>query len=44
MRGLNKQRDDRWQGAEHLLPLLEAAGTPSGGHTPTYTRPLRPLP
>jgi serine/threonine-protein kinase len=40
MRCLNKQRDDRWQSAEHLLPLLEGAGTPSGGLTPTYTRPL----
>jgi serine/threonine-protein kinase len=40
MRCLNKQRDDRWQSADHLLPLLEAAGTTSGGMTPTHTRPL----
>jgi serine/threonine-protein kinase len=40
MRCLAKQREDRWQTAEHMLPLLETA-TPSGGMTPTHTRPIR---
>lgn len=40
MRCLEKHREDRWNSAEELLPLLEAAVTPSGGLTPTATRPI----
>jgi serine/threonine protein kinase len=43
MRCLQKQKDDRWQTAEHMLPLLDTAATPSGGLTPTYTRPVSAL-
>jgi eukaryotic-like serine/threonine-protein kinase len=41
MRCLQKDKADRWQSAEEMLPLLETAGTPSGGMTPTDTRPLK---
>jgi TolB-like protein len=41
MRCLEKDREDRWQSAEEMLPLLEALGTPSGGITPSDTRPIR---
>ena len=40
MRCLEKKPADRWQTAEELLPLLEALATPSGGVTPTDTRPV----
>ena len=41
MRCLQKDRADRWQTAEELLPQLETLATPSGGMTPTDTRPIR---
>ena len=42
MRCLEKPAADRWQSAEDLLTHLELiAATPSGGMTPTDTRPLR---
>jgi len=41
MRCLEKDRGERWQEAEEILPVLEALGTPSGGMTPTDTRPIR---
>ncbi len=40
MRCLEKRPADRWQSAEELLPHLEAMATPSGGVTPTDTRPM----
>jgi len=40
MRCLEKEKDRRYQTAEEMLPALEALGTPSGGVTPTHTRPL----
>jgi serine/threonine-protein kinase len=40
MRCLEKKPADRWQRAEELLPQLEALMTPSGGVTPTTTRPV----
>ena len=40
MRCLEKEKDARYQTAEEMLPALEVLGTPSGGITPTYTRPL----
>jgi serine/threonine-protein kinase len=40
MRCLEKSPDDRWQTTDELVPLLESLGTPSGGITPTTTRPL----
>jgi serine/threonine-protein kinase len=40
MRCLEKKPADRWQTAEELLPQLEALTTPSGGMTPTATRPV----
>ena len=40
MQCLEKNPADRWQHAEDLLPELEAAATPSGGVTPTDTRPV----
>jgi len=39
-RCLEKNPDDRWQSADEILPLLENVGTPSGGVTPTDTRPV----
>ena len=44
MRCLEKNRDDRWQTTEEMLPMLEGLATPSGGITPTNTRPLQALP
>jgi serine/threonine-protein kinase len=43
MRCLEKKPADRWQSAEALIPQLESLLTPSGGMTPTGTRPLRAL-
>jgi Tol biopolymer transport system component len=40
MRCLEKRPADRWQSAEELLPQLEVLATPSGGVTPTDTRPV----
>ena len=40
MKCLEKKAADRWQSAEELLPQLEALATPSGGITPTGTRPV----
>ncbi|HEX3233477.1 MAG TPA: serine/threonine-protein kinase, partial [Gemmatimonadales bacterium] len=40
MRCLEKRPADRWQSAEELIPQLEALLTPSGGITPTATRPV----
>jgi serine/threonine-protein kinase len=41
MRCLEKTPGDRWQTTEELVPLLEALTTPSGGVTPTQTRPSK---
>jgi serine/threonine-protein kinase len=41
---LEKNPADRWQTAEELLGQLEALGTPSGGVTPTDTRPVQATP
>ncbi|MEP7326094.1 MAG: serine/threonine-protein kinase, partial [Gemmatimonadota bacterium] len=40
MRCLAKRPADRWQSAEELLTQLEPLTTPSGGMTPTSTRPI----
>jgi serine/threonine-protein kinase len=40
MRCLEKEKDSRWQTAEAMLEPLEVAATPSGGITPTFTRPV----
>jgi len=40
-RCLEKNPADRWQTAEELLAQLEGLGTPSGGVTPTDTRPVK---
>jgi TolB-like protein len=40
MRCLEKDPADRWQSAEEVLQGLEALATPSGGITPTHTRPV----
>ena len=40
MRCLEKKPADRWQSADELIPQLEAVLTPSGGMTPTATRPV----
>jgi tetratricopeptide (TPR) repeat protein/tRNA A-37 threonylcarbamoyl transferase component Bud32 len=40
MRCLEKRPSDRYQSAEELLAVLEPIGTPSGGMTPTQTRPV----
>jgi TolB-like protein len=37
---LEKKPADRWQSADELLAQLEAVATPSGGMTPTTTRPV----
>jgi len=39
-RCLEKKAADRWQRAEELVPVLESLTTPSGGITPTGTRPI----
>jgi Tol biopolymer transport system component len=41
MRCLEKKPSDRPQSADELLPVLEVVATPSGGVTPTETRPTR---
>jgi serine/threonine-protein kinase len=41
MRCLEKSPDDRWQTTDELVPMLESLGTPSGGITPTQTRPIK---
>ncbi len=40
MRCLEKKPADRYQSAEALLPAFEGLATPSGGMTPTETRPV----
>jgi serine/threonine-protein kinase len=40
MRCLAKEKAERWQTAEAMLPSLELSATPSGGMTPTDTRPI----
>ena len=40
-RCLAKEKADRWQTADEMLPVLENALTPSGGLVPTETRPER---
>lgn len=40
MRCLEKDPDDRWQTADEVVRRLEQLSTPSGGMTPTHTRPL----
>jgi Tol biopolymer transport system component len=44
MRCLEKRPADRWQTAEELLAQLEPLATPSGGTTPTATRPAETVP
>ncbi|MEO8226765.1 MAG: protein kinase [Gemmatimonadota bacterium] len=44
MRCLEKKPADRWQSAGELLGAIEAAQTPTGGSTPTSTRPLAAVP
>jgi Tol biopolymer transport system component len=41
MKCLAKRPADRWQTADDLLAQLEPLATPSGGTTPTTTRPMR---
>ena len=41
MRCLEKEPADRWQSAEELILPLESLSTPSGGTTPTTTRPVK---
>ena len=41
MKCLEKAPADRWQTTDELVPLLEALATPSGGITPTHTRPVK---
>ncbi|MGE5926648.1 MAG: protein kinase domain-containing protein, partial [Gemmatimonadota bacterium] len=40
MRCLAKRPSDRWQSADELVERLEPLATPSGGMTPTSTRPI----
>jgi serine/threonine-protein kinase len=40
MKCLEKKPADRWQTSKELLAVLEAVATPSGGITPTATRPV----
>ncbi|HKS05097.1 MAG TPA: protein kinase [Gemmatimonadaceae bacterium] len=44
MKCLEKAPADRWQSAEELIPQLEALLTPSGGMTPSNTRPIAAQP
>ncbi len=44
MRCLEKKPADRYQTAEALLPAFEMLATPSGGMTPTETRPVSAVP
>jgi len=44
MKCLAKRPADRWQTAEALLAQLEPLATPSGGMTPTQTRPIEAAP
>ncbi len=41
MKCLEKSPEDRFQTTDELVPLLEALATPSGGITPTQTRPVK---
>src|SRR5688500_1212106 len=41
MKCLAKRPADRWQTADELLAQLEPLATPSGGTTPTMTRPMK---
>ena len=41
MRCLEKDPGDRWQSAEEVVGRLEELATPSGGVTPTHTRPVK---
>ncbi|MBA3645868.1 MAG: protein kinase [Gemmatimonadaceae bacterium] len=43
MRCLEKAPSDRYQTTEELIPILESLGTPSGGITPSNTRPVKTL-
>ena len=43
MKCLAKRPADRWQTADELLAQLEPLATPSGGTTPTTTRPMKTL-
>jgi tetratricopeptide (TPR) repeat protein len=40
MRCLEKLPADRWQGADEMIPHLDAMVTPTGGMTPTGTKPV----
>ncbi|MCH7490693.1 MAG: hypothetical protein IID05_08355 [Gemmatimonadetes bacterium] len=44
MKCLEKKAADRWQDTADVLRQLEALATPSGGITPTDTRPLAAVP
>jgi serine/threonine-protein kinase len=41
MKCLEKAPADRWQTTEELVPILESLVTPSGGITPSQTRPVK---